>query len=171
MNRIRYSILFLLSVLVAAPAFSQHTAMSLGQMTFKYFKENRMDKFFTLIPTIHEMGEFGKSLGFDSSSVPYKNFLEQYPLVIKTFKRKCVNIEADTAGLNVNWSAAQLVKVDTAEKTIPVNNRTNANRTIKLTIISIHFTSNKKEFVLQLGDAREYNGIWKPGNNIKIFTQ
>lgn len=91
-----------------------------------------------------------------------------YPNVIRGFKLKCEELLNDTTDLNFSWSSARLEKIVTSTKRVYADNRDPNTKSITITIIEILFLSNNKRFSLSLGDANNYNGIWRPGNRIGV---
>jgi hypothetical protein len=155
----------------SSKSFGQKTPEELGQTTFYCFKSKNLDSLYKLIPTINEVAEFGKTLGLDSNSTEFKEFVKRYPLVIQNFKKICYDLQTDTTELNFSWTKAKLEKIEKLEKTIPIDNRKPDSKTVILTIVEIYFTSNDKKLKLTLGDANAYSAIWKPGNNITLTMQ
>jgi len=160
-----------ITALCFTKTYGQKTPEDLGQITFYCFKSNNLDSFYKLIPTINEVAEFGKTLGLDSNSTKFQEFIKRYPLVIQHFKQLCKNLQVDTTELNFSWTKAKLERIEKSEKTIPIDNRNPNSKTAILTIVDIYFTSNGETLKLTLGDANDYSGIWKPGNNIALRIQ
>jgi hypothetical protein len=162
-----FPILFWLTF-VSSSTHGQNTPEALGQITFNCFQQNKLDSFYKLIPSVVEISEFGKQMGIDSNSEQYKQFVEQYPFVIKNFKNRCSQLLRDTIDYRFSWTFAKLDKIERSDKLLAIDNRDPNSKTVTITIIDIYFISNNKRLKLSLGDAHSYNGIWKPGNHIGI---
>jgi hypothetical protein len=147
---------------------AQNTPEALGQFTFNCFQQNKLDSFYTLIPSVAEISAFGKTVGTDSNAEQYKQFVKQYPFAVKDFKDRCNQLLTDTIDYAFSWASAKLDKIETSEKILPLDNHDPNSRTVTLTLIDIYFFSNNKRLKLSIGDANAYNGTWKPGNNIGI---
>lgn len=161
------SLLLLLAV-TSTQLSAQKTVEELGRSTFRHFKNNHLDSFYALKPTLADLTEFARTMGIDSNSSQYKAFLVEYPNVINRFRERCAELRADTAQLGLRWKDARLEKVDSRTTQIPLNNRDGNSKTVTITIVDILFVSNQKRYQLTLGDAFNYQGIWKPGNNIDL---
>lgn len=161
---------FLLAMLliISHISFAQKTPEELGEITFDYFKKNKLDSFFTLIPTLSEFGSFAKAIGIDTTSTHYREFVASYPLVVKNFKVRCVQLLTDSASMDFSWQLAKLEKIEKSQEALPLDNIKPDSKLITITIIDVYFSNANKQFILTLGDAAFYNGVWKPGNDISI---
>ena len=149
-------------------AHSQRTPEDLAIITFYCFQENNLDSFYKLIPTVDEIRDFGASAGVDTNSANYKALLTRYPSVVDQFKQKCFSIENNAAIMKFSWANSTLDSISISEKNVPVDNSNADGKTLAITILDIHFTSNNQSLMLTLGDVKKYNGIWKPGNRIAL---
>ena len=145
----------------------QSTPEELGNITFNCFQKLELDRFYIIKPTIRDLAKFGKTMGVDSSSEEYKQFLKRYPSVIENFKEKCSKLLSDSARLHFSWTQSKLDKIESTPQSVSLDD----GRTLNIMIIEIHFHSNNRRFKLLLGDVNSYDGIWKPGNNIDLTTQ
>jgi len=165
------SVVLLLFFINASGLFAQKTPEELGENTFRYFRNNNLDSFFLLIPTMGELSTFSKSIGIDSNAQAYKEFVERYPLVINHFKNECMVIYSDSDKLGFSWVDAVLEKVVATTKELSADKSYPGIKPPVITIINIYFLAGNKKLRLQLGDANKYNEIWKPGNNIKLTVE
>jgi hypothetical protein len=163
----RLSGLLVTLTLLASIAWGQNTPEALGQIAFNSFQQDDLASFYKLIPSITEIADFGATIGIDTTSGQYRQFVKEYPLEISKFKEKCSRLQKRTA--DFNWTLAKLENIQKTEKLIPIDNRDTKSKTVTITLIDVYFYSNDKRFKLTLGDANSYGGIWKPGNNINIL--
>ena len=117
------------------------------------------------------MGIYGRTIGIDSNSMQFKEFLDQYPTVIQNLKDKCFRLQTDTLDLNFSWTKATIEIVEKSERTLQLDNRDPNSKTVLITIIDIYFISKTKRMKLTLGDAIKCDNIWKLGNNINLTEQ
>jgi len=155
-------------LLCSVNGHTQRTAEDLAIITFYAFQENNLDSFYKLIPTVDEIRDMGASAGVDTNSANYKSLLTRYPSVVDQFKQKCLSIENNAAIMKFSWANSTLDSISISEKNVPVDNSDPDSKTIAITILDIHFTSNNQSLMLTIGDAKKYNGIWKPGNKIAL---
>lgn len=167
----RLTTIILYFIFFSAVASGQRTPEELGQLTFDCFQKNQLDSLFKLKPTLSDLTEFGRSLGVDTGSEQYQEFMKRYPLVIENYKEKCHQLLYDTTELGLNWKIARVDTIEKSTKILPLDNRNSKNQTVTITIVDIYIISNGKGYKLTLGDVASYNGIWKPGNNIEITRQ
>jgi hypothetical protein len=163
----RFSGLLVTLTLLTSIAWGQNTPEALGQIAFNSFQQDDLDSFYRLIPSITEIVDFGATIGIDTTSDQYSQFVKGYPLGISNFKEKCSRLSKSTT--DFNWTLAKLEKIQKSQKIIPIDNRDTNSKAVTITVIDIYFYSNDKRFKLTLGDANCYGGIWKPGNNINII--
>lgn len=154
---------------LCADTRGQNTPEALGNTTFHCFQQSNLDSFFLLLPTLPEIIEFGISIGVDTTTNDFKQFVNEYPNEISTFKKKCKRILHDDLDANFRWALATLDKVQKSQFDIPIDEHDPNSKTITLTVIDIYFYVNKLRYKLSLGDANAYNGIWKPGNQISLI--
>jgi hypothetical protein len=161
----------LLSVFIFhSDVFSQKTAAEFGGTAFYCFQHDRLDSLFALIPTLPELTGFAKELGIKEGTEAYTAFVKRYPLVVKSFRDKCYQIQWDSLGYHFSWTHARLEKIEPVEKTVTAEGDPN-KKPVSITALNIYFTSKNQSFVLKFGDLHSYNGRWKPGNNISLTIQ
>ena len=164
-------IIHLLLVFAINNSFGQSTPKELGEKVFNCFKLHSIDSLLRLKPTFNELAAFANAIGIDSSKKVFIDFKKRYPLVIEDFKKKFNNLLNDTSENQLSWKNAIIDNIEISQKIIPVDNRDPNSKTIILTIIDIYFTSNSKKYVLTIGDANNYNDVWKIGNNLDLSGQ
>lgn len=160
-------LLFLFGFILKLDA--QKTPEELGAMTFFAFQKDSIENFFRLKPTFDELKKSGEKMGVDSLSDQFKQFENRYPLVIEFFKKKCLTLLNDTLENKLSWKNAKLQKIEKRDTILLLDNSDVNSKRVTITIVDIHFISNNKNFILQLGDAFQYDEIWKPGNNIELI--
>jgi hypothetical protein len=164
-------ILFLMSALLFANKVqSQKTPADFGNTAFWCFQHNRTDSLFKLLPTLQDLSGFAKEMGIVEGSPAYQSFLNRYPLVIKSFKDKCYQIQHDSLDYKFSWINAKLEKLEPVERTITPDNMPN-KKPVLLTGLNIYFLSKGQSYILKFGDLHQYGGVWKPGNNISLTIQ
>jgi hypothetical protein len=150
--------------------FSQKTPTDFGAMAFWCFQHNRLDSLFGVIPTPADLSGFAKELGITEGTEAYSSFLKRYPLVIKSFKDKCYQIQRDSLEYRFSWVHARLDKLEPEQKTIIPEN-TPSKKPVRLTSVNISFYSGGQSYMLKFGDLHQYGSIWKPGNNLSLTIQ
>jgi hypothetical protein len=159
---------FLIPVLFFhANLYSQKTPVEFGNTAFYCFQHNRLDSLFGLVPTLQELSGFAKELGIREGTEAYTAFVKRYPLVVKSFRDKCYQIQWDSLGYHFSWTHAHLENLEPIEKTVTAEGDPN-KKPVSITALNIYFTSKGQSFVLKFGDLHPYNGRWKPGNDISL---
>jgi hypothetical protein len=158
------------ALLFADKVHSQKTPADFGNTSFWCFQHNRMDSLFKLIPTLQDLSGFAKEMGIVEGSATYQSFLNRYPLVVKSFKDKCFQIQHDSLDYKFSWINAKLEKIEPVEKTITPDNIPN-KKPVLMTGLNIYFSSKGQDYILKFGDLHQYGGVWKPGNNISLTIQ
>jgi len=166
----RFLPLFISALFLTGAIYSQKTPFDFGRMAFWCFQHNRLDSLFKSIPTMPELLGFAKELGINEGTEAYSSFIKRYPLVVKSFKDKCYQIQRDSFEYKFSWANANTSKMDQLEKTVTAENSPNKNA-VAMTVLSIYFTSRGQSFMLKFGDLHQYGGIWKPGNNLSLTIQ
>jgi hypothetical protein len=161
---------FIPALLFTSELHSQKTPADFGNTGFWCFQHNRMDSLFKMIPTIQDLSGFAKEMGIVEGSAAYQSFLNRYPLVVKSFKDKCYQIQRDSLEYKFSWTNSKLVRLEPVEKTITPENMPN-KKPVLLTGLDIYFSSKGQTYILKFGDLRQYGGVWKPGNNISLAIQ
>lgn len=149
---------------------SQITPADFGSLAFWCFQHNRLDSLFRGVPSLKDLSGFAKELGIAEGTEAYSSFLKRYPLVIKSFKDKCFQIQRDSLDYKFSWTHAKLDKVEPEQKTIIPEN-VPSKKPVTLTSVNIYFTSRGQSFILKFGDLHQYGGVWKPGNNLSLTIQ
>jgi hypothetical protein len=147
-------------------SFCQKTPAEFGATAFYCFQHNKMDSLFKMIPTLTELSAFAKEMGITEGTEAYTAFVKKYPLVIKSIRDKCYQIQADSLFYKFSWSRAQRGNIELTEKSMHTNS--NPAKEIQFTVVNIYFNSAGQKFLLQFGDLHRYGNIWKPGNNISL---
>jgi hypothetical protein len=147
-------------------AFCQKTPADFGAAAFYCFQHNRMDSLFKLIPSLSEITVFAKEMGIKEGTEAYSAFIKKYPLVIKSIRDKCYQIEADSLFYKFSWARAQRNKIEMSEKAMHTNS--SPAKDIQFTVVNIYFNSAGQKFLLQFGDLHRYGNVWKTGNNISL---
>jgi hypothetical protein len=161
------SILFAFLLLMFTPKiFCQKTPAEFGATAFYCFQHNKMDSLFRTIPSLTEISGFAKELGIVEGTDAYAGFVKKYPLVIKSFRDKCYQIEADSQSYHFSWLRARVDKIELTEKAMHTNS--NPSRDVIFTVVYIYFSSGAQKFLLQFGDLHKYGALWKPGNNVSL---
>jgi len=161
---------FIFALLFTTKVHSQKTPADFGNTGFWCFQHNRMDSLFKLIPTVQDLSGFAKEMGIVEGSAEYQSFVNRYPLVIKSFKDKCYQIQHDSLDYKFSWINAKLEKLEPVEKTIIPDNMPN-KKPVLLTGLNIYFSSKNQGYILKFGDLHQYGGVWKPGNNVSLTIQ
>ena len=146
--------------------FCQKTPAEFGTTAFYCFQHNKVDSLFKMFPTLTEISMFAKELGIVEGTEAYTAFVKKYPLVIKSFRDKCYQIQADSLFYKFSWARAQRDKMDLTEKAMHTNS--NPAKDVQFTVVNIYFTSAGQKFLLQFGDLHRYGNVWKPGNNVSL---
>jgi hypothetical protein len=162
--------LFILGSFLTSDLYGQKTPEDFGAMSFYCFQHNRVDSLLKLIPSLQELSGFAKELGIGEGSAAYESFLRRYPLVIKSFKEKCYQIQRDSLDYKFSWIHAKIEKVEPVQKTITPDNVPN-KKTVLLTVVNIYFVSGGQSYILKFGDLHQYGEYWKPGNDISLTIQ
>jgi hypothetical protein len=144
----------------------QKTPAELGTTAFYCFQHNKMDSLFKMIPSLSEISVFANELGIVQGTDAYAAFIKKYPLVIKSIRDKCYQIEADSLFYKFSWARAKLNKIELSEKAMHTNST--PAKDIQFTIVNIYFYSGGQNFLLQFGDLHKYGTVWKTGNNISL---
>lgn len=148
----------------------QKTPADFGGTAFWCFQHNRLDSLFMRIPTLADLTDFAKDLGIREGTEEYSSFTKRYPLVIKSFKEKCFQIQRDSLDYKFSWANAKLEKMEQVERAVTAENIPNG-KPVVMTGLNIYFTSKGQSYILKFGDLHQYGGIWKPGNNISLTIQ
>ena len=119
---------------------SQKTPADFGRTAFWCFQHNRLDSLFMTIPTLTDLTLFAKDLGIREGTEDYSSFIKRYPLVIKSFKDKCFQIQRDSLDYKFSWANAKLEKMDQVEKTVTAENIPNG-KPVVITGLNIYFSS------------------------------
>jgi hypothetical protein len=162
--------LFISALFFNTNTFGQKTPTDFGAMAFWCFQHNRIDSLFRDIPTSADLSGFANELGITEGTEAYSSFLKRYPLVIKSFKDKCYQIQRDSLEYNFSWAHAKLDKLEQEQKTIIPEN-TPSKKPVTLTSVNIYFYSGGQSYLLKFGDLHQYGAIWKPGNNLSLTIQ
>ena len=153
-------------LMFTSKTFCQKTPAEFGAAAFYCFQHNKMDSLFKMIPSLAEITVFAKEMGITEGTGEYNAFIKKYPLVIKSIRDKCYQIEADSLFYKFSWARAQLDKIEIAEKAMHTNS--SPAKDIQFTVVNIYFNSNGQKFLLQFGDLHRYGNVWKTGNNISL---
>jgi len=153
-------------MILNAKTFCQKTPAEFGATAFYCFQHNKMDSLFKMIPTLAEISIFARELGIVEGTEAYTAFVKKYPLVIKSIRDKCYQIEADSLFYKFSWARAQRDNIEQKEKSMHTNN--NPAKEIQFTVVNIYFNSAGQKFLLQFGDLHRYGAVWKTGNNISL---
>jgi hypothetical protein len=160
-------VLFLcIGILLTPKIFSQKTPAEFGATAFYCFQHNKMDSLFKMIPTLAEISVFARELGIVEGTEAYTAFVKKYPLVIKSIRDKCYQIEADSLFYKFSWARAHQDKIELTEKAMHTNS--SPAKDIQFTVVNVYFNSAGQKFLLQFGDLHRYGNVWKPGNNISL---
>jgi hypothetical protein len=162
--------LFVPALFMISVTFGQKTPVDFGAMAFWCFQHNRLDSIFMVIPTMNDLSGFAKELGIAPGTEAYSSFLNRYPLIIKSFKDKCYQIQRDSFEYKFSWVHAKLEKLEPQQKTIIPDN-TPSKKPVIQTSVNIYFSSKGQVYTLKFGDLHLYTGIWKPGNNLSLTIQ
>ena len=146
--------------------FCQKTPAEFGTTAFYCFQHNKLDSLFKMFPSLSEISMFAKELGIVEGTGEYTAFVKKYPLLIKSFRDKCYQIQADSLFYKFSWARAQQVNMDMTEKAMHTNS--SPAKDIQFTVVNIYFNSAGQKFLLQFGDLHRYGNVWKPGNNISL---
>jgi hypothetical protein len=149
-----------------ANTFCQKTPAEFGSTAFYCFQHNKMDSLFKMIPTQAELSLFAREMGIVEGSDAYTAFVKKYPLVLKSIRDKCYQIEADSLFYKFSWARAQRDHIELTEKLMHTNG--NPAKEIRFTVVNIYFNSAGQKFLLQFGDLHPYGNVWKTGNNISL---
>ena len=149
---------------------SQKTPADFGKTSFWCFQHNRIDSLFTLIPTLQDLTGFAREMGILEGSPAYESFLKRYPLVVKSFRDKCFQIQRDSLDYKFSWANAKLEKLEPVEKSMTPDNTAN-NSSILVFGVNIYFSSKGQVYILKFADLHQYKTIWKPGNNVSLTIQ
>lgn len=160
----------ILSWFVAGNSYGQKSPADFGRMAFWCFQHNRLDSLFKSIPTLADLSGFAKELGIAEGTEAYSSFIKRYPLVIKSFKDKCYQIQRDSLDCKFSWTNAKFDKMEQVEKTVSAENIPTKNIVV-ITGLSIYFTSMRQSYLMNFGDLHRYGGVWKPGNNLTLTIQ
>ena len=159
--------LFACALMMFTPkTFCQKTPAEFGAAAFYCFQHNKMDSLFKMIPSLPEISVFAKELGIIEGTEAYTAFVKKYPLVIKSIRDKCYQIEADSLFYKFSWARAQRDNIELVEKTMHTNS--SPAKDVQFTVVNIYFNSAGQKFLLQFGDLHRYGNIWKTGNNISL---
>jgi hypothetical protein len=153
-------------LLINAKIFCQKTPAEFGATAFYCFQHNKMDSLFKMIPTLTELSLFAKEMGITEGTEAYTAFVKKYPLVIKSIRDKCYQIQADSLFYKFSWARAQRDRIELTEKSMHTNS--NPAKEIQFTVVNIYFNTSGQKFLLQFGDLHRYGNVWKPGNNISL---
>ena len=162
--------LFIAVFFLYAEGYSQKTPAEFGTTAFWCFQHNRLDSLMKLVPSMQDLSGFAKSLGITEGSESYKSFMNRYPLVIKSFRDKCYQVQRDSLEFQFSWVNARLEKVEPVERTIIPENVPN-KKPVPMTMVNIYFTSRGQSWLLKFGDLHAYGGYWKTGNNLSLTIQ
>ena len=146
--------------------FCQKTPAEFGTAAFYCFQHNKMDSLFKMIPSLADVSMFARELGIMEGTEAYTAYVKKYPLVIKSIRDKCYQIEADSLFYKFSWARAQFGNIELTEKTMHTNS--SPAKDVQFTVVNIYFNSAGKKFLLQFGDLHRYGNSWKPGNNISL---
>jgi hypothetical protein len=152
--------------MITPKTFCQKTPDEFGATAFYCFQHNRMDSLFKMIPSLAEISVFAKDLGIVEGTEAYTAFVKKYPLVIKSIRDKCYQIQADSLFYKFSWARAQRDKIELTEKSMHTNS--SPAKDVQFTVVNIYFNSSGQKFLLQFGDLHRYGNVWKPGNNISL---
>jgi hypothetical protein len=153
-------------IMFTPKSFCQKTPVEFGATAFYCFQHNKMDSLFKMLPTLAELSLFAKEMGIMEGTEAYTAFVKKYPLVIKSIRDKCYQIEADSLFYKFSWARAQRDNIELSEKSMHTNS--NPEKEIRFTMVNIYFSSAGQKFLLQFGDLHRYGNVWKPGNNISL---
>jgi hypothetical protein len=153
-------------MMFTSKTFCQKTPADFGAAAFYCFQHNRMDSLFKLIPSLPEISVFAKELGIIEGTGEYTAFVKKYPLVIKSIRDKCYQIEADSLFYKFSWTRAQRDHIELVEKSMHTNS--SPAKDVQFTVVNIYFNSAGQKFLLQFGDLHRYGNVWKTGNNISL---
>jgi len=153
-------------IIFNAKTFCQKTPAEFGALAFYCFQHNKVDSLFKMMPTQAELSSFAREMGIVEGSEAYKAFVKKYPLVIKSIRDKCYQIQADSLFYKFSWAHAQRDRIELSDKLMHTNN--SPSKEIHFTVVNIYFNSAGQKFLLQFGDLHRYGNVWKPGNNISL---
>ena len=146
--------------------FSQKTPAEFGATAFYCFQHNKVDSLFKLFPSLAEISVFAKELGIVEGTGEYTAFVKKYPLMIKSFRDKCYQIQVDSLFYKFSWARAQQINIELTEKAMHTNS--SPAKDVQFTVVDIYFNSAGQKFLLRFGDLHRYGNVWKPGNNISL---
>jgi hypothetical protein len=146
--------------------FCQKTPVEFGSTAFFCFQHNKMDSLFKMIPSLADISVFARELGIVEGTGEYNAFVKKYPLVIKSIRDKCYQIEADSLFYKFSWARAQRDSIELTEKIMHTNSI--PTKDVQFTVVNIYFNSAGQKFLLQFGDLHRYGNVWKTGNNISL---
>jgi hypothetical protein len=160
-------ILFLFTAVLFTQNISgQKTPAEFGQTAFFCFQHNKMDSLFKTIPSLAEISVFARELGIVQGTDAYSAFVAKYPLVVKGFRDKCYQIEADSVAYKFSWTRAHQDKIELTEKLMHTNST--PSKEVQFTVVNIYFSSGGQNFLLKFGDLHKYGSVWKPGNDVSL---
>jgi hypothetical protein len=125
-----------------------------------------MDSLFKMFPSLAEISVFAKELGIAEGTEEYTAFVKKYPLVIKSLRDKCYQIQADSLFYKFSWARAQRDNIELTEKAMHTNS--SPPKDVQFTVVNIYFNSAGQKFLLRFGDLHRYGNIWKPGNDVSL---
>src|SRR5712672_2701017 len=109
-------------LLVFTPkTFCQKTPAEFAATAFSCFRHNTVDSLFRMFPSLAEISVFARELGIVEGTEEYTAFVKKYPLLIKSFRDKCYQIQADSLFYKFSWARAQLVNIELTEKAMHRN--------------------------------------------------
>jgi hypothetical protein len=146
--------------------FCQKTPAEFGATAFYCFQHNKVDSLFKMFPSLAEISMFAKELGIVEGTGEYAAFVKKYPLMIKSFRDKCYQVQADSLFYKFSWTRAQQTNIELTEKAMHTNS--SPAKDVQFTVVNIYFNSAGQKFLLQFGDLHRYGNVWKPGNNISL---
>jgi len=147
-------------------ALCQKTPVEFGATAFYCFQHNKLDSLFKMVPTRAELSVFAREMGIVEGTDAYNAFVKKYPLVIKSIRDKCYQIQSDSLFYKFSWARAQRDHIELSEKSMHTNS--NPGKEIQFTVVNIYFNSGGQKFLLQFGDLHRYGNVWKSGNNISL---
>lgn len=145
---------------------AQRTPESLGQIAFRAFKKDSLEKFFQYAPSYEDLIGLAKKSGLTLDAAALNEYKQMYPAQMKVFYDKCRQLRNDTVSLELKWSDAKIIKTDKEEEIIPTEVK---GVTLTTTTVRVYISSGKNKYILKLTDIIQYNSGWKVGDGITLW--
>jgi hypothetical protein len=143
--------------------YGQKTINDLGIIILNAFKNDSLENICDLKPNSNQLERIMDSLGIDKNSLSIKNIDKMNRKLVQELQDRCESIYNDSLKFNLSWSNAIFEKMNTKQIKGVLGTSNAKGKVVICTLAEIHFRSNDQNFILDIGDINQIDGVWKLG--------